>query len=262
MKKNLYYRSVFRRRNIIKEAIYDFFFAACSIPRLVLEVFVRKNFGERYFSFSTAMIITFILALIPIISSVGLNEILSRLGGRAGQFTIFDFLLHYLTWYLFLAGFVAMCIDRRHEIKHLPSVFDFGRYSLSTGHIHQGFLNYQPFGKPLSVRQIETMVEPGFFLVIGLGLWILQQSIGVIIVLSSIAYAISYLGAYYRGDNFIMDNIDEMICNEELTSAFIDGLGPAETRGVNYYGRKPIDPEARRKLANNFIEDEDIVVAM
>jgi hypothetical protein len=106
------------------------------------------------------------------------------------------------------------------------------------------------------------MVEPCFFLVIGLVLWLFQQSIGVIIVLSSIAYSISYLGAYHRGDNFIMDNIDELICNEELTSSFIDGLGPDETRGVNYYGRKPIDPEARRKLANNFIEDQDIVVAM
>lgn len=261
MKKNLYYRSVFRCKNVIKEAVYDFFFAACSVPRLLLEVFVRKNFGERYFSFSTAIIITCILGVWPILASMGMNAVLSRFGSQAG-FSIFDFLLHYLTWYLFLAGFVAMCIDRRYEIKHLPSVFDFGRYSLSTGNIHPGFLNYQPFGKPLSTRQIETLVEPGFFLVIGLVLWLLSQSIGLIIVLSSIAYSFSYLGAYYQGDNFIMDNIDEMICNEELTSAFIDGLGPAETRGVNYYGRKPIDPEARRKLANNFIEDEDIVVAM
>jgi len=177
------------------------------------------------------------------------------------EFDILDFMLHYLTWYLYLAGFIAMCIDRRNEIKHLPSVFDFGRYSLSAGSIHPRFLDYQPYGKRLSVRTIETMIEPGFFLLIGLVLCLLQQRIGVVIVISSICYSLSYLGAYHRGDNFVMDQIDELICNEELTASFIEGLAPNETRGINYYGRKPADPDLRRRLAENFIQDDDIAEA-
>lgn len=260
MKKNLYFRSVFRRKNVIKEAILDLFLSTCCVPRLLLEVFIRTNMGERYFSFSTAIIATTVLAILPIGASVGFY-FLSRYG-FSREFDIFEFLLHDLTWYLFLAGFVGMCLDRRREIKRLPSVFDFGRYSLSTGNIHNGFLNYQPYGKRLSVRTIETVIEPGFFFVIGAGLWLLQQHVGILIVVCSVCYSISYLGAYHRGDNFVMDQIDEMIFNEEMTASFVDGLTPNETRGVNYYGRKPVDENMRRKVAENFVEDSEIAVAI
>lgn len=260
MKKNLYYRSVLRRRNVIKEFLFDFFLAACSKPRLLLEVFIRRNMGERYFSLSTAILFTVFLAIVPVAKSLGFHA-LARFGyGR--PFEIFHFLIHDLTWYLFLAGFIAMCIDRQLEIKTLPSVFDFGRYSLSSGNIRPMFLNYQPFLKPLSIRTIETVVEPGYFLLIGLGLWVFGQTVGPLIVVCSIFYSLGYFAAYYRGDNFVMDQIDEMIFNEELTKAFIEGRSPSETRGVNYYGRKPADPEMRRKMAENFIDDTNIAVAL
>ncbi|WP_149242242.1 hypothetical protein [Dyadobacter sp. 32] len=260
MKKNLYYRSVLRRRNVIKEFIFDYFLAACSKPRLLLEVFIRRNLGERYFSLSTAVLMSVVLAIIPMGTTLGLRA-LARFGyGR--PFEILDFLKHELTWYMFIAGFIAMCIDRQIEIKSEPSVFDFGRYSLSSGDILPMFLNYQPFLKPLSIRTIETIVEPGFFFLIGLGLWLFQQHIGPLIVLCSIFYSLGYFAAYYRGDNFVMDQIDEMIFNEELTSAFIEGRNPSETRGVKYYGRKPIDPEMRRRMAENFVVEDNIVIAL
>jgi len=259
MKKNLYYRTVLRRRNAVKEFFYDIFLSACSKPRLLLEVFIRTNFGVRYFSLSTAVILTVFLALVPFWASIGFN-FLARFGyGR--PFEIMDFLIHDLTWYMFLAGFVAMCIDRQLEIKNEPSVFEFGRFSKSSGNIRLMFLNYQPFLKPLSIRAIETVVEPGFFLIIGLSLWLFKQHVGPLIVLCSIFYSGSYFAAYYRGDNFVMDQIDEMIFNEELTSAFIDGLNPSETRGVSYYGRKPVDPEMRRRMAENFVVEDNIVIA-
>ncbi|CAG5011145.1 hypothetical protein DYBT9275_04891 [Dyadobacter sp. CECT 9275] len=57
MKTNLYYRAVFRRQSMLNEFVMDFFLYFCSYPRLMLEVFVRKNFGERYFSFFSALMI-------------------------------------------------------------------------------------------------------------------------------------------------------------------------------------------------------------
>ena len=65
MKKSLYYEHVFRRTNAIKEFIYSFFLAIASWPRLLLEVFLRRNMGERYFSFSTAVILLLILCWLP-----------------------------------------------------------------------------------------------------------------------------------------------------------------------------------------------------
>ncbi len=254
MKKNLYYRTVFKRSNALKEGLLAFFLAFCSWPRLLLEVFIRKNFGERYFSFSTAMTVAFILALLPLIYL----EAYSRLFRSSEGLT---FIGHFTTWYVYLAGFLYMCFQRNEEIKHLPSVFDFGRFSLSTGEIHPRFRELTFSGVPATIRTIEIWLEPLPFAIGGFLLWIFGQPIGFIILVSSIFYSLSYAGAYHQGDHFIMDKIDEMICNEEMVSAFVEGRDSSETRGVSFYGRRPADPETRRRLAETFV-DENVVEAL
>ncbi|MVM34458.1 hypothetical protein GO755_30790 [Spirosoma sp. HMF4905] len=253
MTKNMYYRTVFKRTNTIKEITLSFFIVFCSWPRLLLEVFIRKNFGERYYSFSGAMTILVILAFLPLyfIDSAG------RLHGSG----IMGFLRYFLSWYIFLVGFFLMAVQRRKEIKLLPSVYDFARFSLSTGNIHHQFYETNFMGKPANVRTIETVLEPGFFLIIGIIHWMFGQPLGLLLVICSIFYSLSYRAAYYQGDQFVMDKIDEMICNEELVNAFLEGRTSDETRGFNFYGHRPADPEVRRRVADTFIEDE-IVVAM
>lgn len=68
MKKNLYFRSVIRRENLFKKFVLDFFFAIASYPRLLIEVFIRRNFGERYFSMASAVWLTVLLLAFPIIA--------------------------------------------------------------------------------------------------------------------------------------------------------------------------------------------------
>lgn len=255
MKKNLYYRMLYRRKNAIKEFIYGFFYAICSTPRLLLEVFVRKNFGERYFSFATAMGIAFILFWIPFFTI----KVTHALGWINSKFL--SFILFYLTWYAALSAFVYVCIKRRNEIKRLPTVFEFGRFSLSAGHIHPKFYEFSFMGKRFDTRQIETLIEPGFFFFIGFSLSALGQPIGGVIMFCAICYSLSYLAAYHMGDNFIMDQIDVLIMNEEHTNTFIDGLPAEDSRGVRYYGRVPKDPELRRLLTDSIIVDPDVVEA-
>lgn len=255
MKKNLYYRSVFKRTNKLKETFLNFFLAFCSWPRLLIEVVIRRNFGERYFSFSACLLLAFLIALYP----PAIVEIQKRMYALLGmEYTWLNFLYHQLTLYLYLIGFVYMSIKRRNEIKRLPSVFDFARFSLSAGEIHPYFLNFHWKGKKVSMRTIETKIEPGVFFLAGLGLYILGQTLGGILMYSAIFYSLSYKGAYRQGDHFIMDKIDEMICNEEMVKAFVEGRDANETRGVNFYGRKPADPETRRKLIDTFIGDEPV----
>lgn len=251
MKKNLYYRTVFKRSNAFKEGLLAFFLAFCSWPRLLLEVFIRKNFGERYFSFSTAMTVAFILALLPLIYLEGY----SRIARSSEDMT---FITHFTTWYVYLAGFLYMCFQRREEIKHLPSVFDFGRFSLSTGEIHPRFREVTFNGVPADIRTIEIWLEPLPFAIVSFVLWFMGQPIGFIIFLSSIFYSLSYAGAYHQGDHFIMDKIDEMICNEEMVNSFVEGRDASQTRGVSFYGRRPADPDTRRKLVDNFIEEDAV----
>ena len=54
MQKNLYYRAIARRENMFKLLLLSFFNFFSSYARLLLEVFTRKNFGERYFRLSSA----------------------------------------------------------------------------------------------------------------------------------------------------------------------------------------------------------------
>jgi hypothetical protein len=257
MKKNLYYKTIYGRGNGFKAAFLSFFFALSSWPRLLLEVFIRKNFGERYFSFIAACMMVVVLGIMPLIIAGGMHIYmnLNRFNGSQSSFDFVNFLLHYLTWYVFLAAFIKVCRERDAEVKRLPSVFDFARFSLSTGEIHPDILAFKWYGRNVTIREVETLVEPAIFFFLGLFLNVLGQRIGIIIVLSSIIYSLSYAAAYWQGDHFVMDKIDEMICNEEIVASFVDGRPPSETRGVPFYGRRPADPEIRRRVADCFMED-------
>lgn len=254
MKKNLYYRLFFQRQNRFKEMLTDLFFSLASWPRLLLEVFIRKNFGERYFSVSTAIILTVLLAIFPYL-------IESTLIFGFGRNNVSDVFSENISWYLFLVAFVYSCFLRWQEIRRLPSVFDFGRFSLSTGIVHPRFYAISLGGKPVDIRTIETVLEPGFFFLVGLVLWWMDQSVGMLLLVCSVLYSLSYVAAYKKGDDYIMDIIDKRILNEEMVSTFVDELDPSKTRGVHFYGRRPADPETRRMVADLFTEEDDVVEA-
>ena len=267
MTKNLYYRQVFQRRSILKEFLLDLFLGLSSWPRLLLEVFLRRNLGERYFSLSAAIGIVVFLAGTPIATAFmpslfgGLFRSQDYRYGESIWETIGRTIADNLLLYLFLAAFVAASLRRLREVQRLPSVFDFGRFSLSSGIIHPLFFSLELGGKPVDVRIIETLLEPALFFALGAVLWLLtDQSLGPVLVVCSVIYSLSYVGAYHKGDHFVMDHIDEMICNEELVHAFVDGQEVDQTRGFRFYGRRPADPATRRQVAETFVEDDDDVV--
>ena len=251
MKKNLYLAFVARRSNPFKDFLYGVMRSFCSIPRLLLEVFTRTHFGERYFSFSSAVFLAFILAMFPIV----LSSIVASISYEG--FSTLDFSIHYLTWYGFIFMFMRECALRRKEIKRSPSAFDFGSYSLSTGRLHKWLLDYKYNGKGFDIRTIETIIEPGLFVIIGLALMVTMQWIGIVIFLSGICYSISYFDAYKRGDDFILDIIDERIANEETTNVFVYGLDPSLTKGFSMYGGKPDDLDLRQAVADDIVQNQE-----
>lgn len=254
-KSNLYYKTVSRRRNAVSEALLGFFLGISSWPRLLLECFLRINMGERYYSDSAAITISVLLALLPLFVVRALS------GGYGGvEFGVFFKL--FFTWYVFLTGFMYMAAQRSEEVKRLPGVFDFQRFSLSSGLIDRRFYDIEFGGKPVSVRTIETVLEPGFFFFIGFVLNLMGQPVGSLLMLCSIVYSMSYQAAYSEGDNYIADMIDSKICNEELVKSFVDDDSEGDTRGFNFRGRRPADPDARRRVADMLSETEETVEAL
>jgi hypothetical protein len=253
MQRNLYFRTLYKRQNKVKEFILTLFLSVSSLPRLILEVFLRKNMGERYFSTATAATIAVILGLYPVIGDLftamlprALRGIMGGYGNRESHFW-----LHYGTWYLFLAAFVYFSYQRRKEVKRNPSVFDFARFSLTPGDLHPAFYDLRLFGVTPNTRTIETVYEPMAAFLLGFFLYMIGQNVGGLLMLCGIIYALSYSATYHKGDQLVMDTIDERIINEEMENAFIGGT---EARGVRFYARKPTHEELRRKVAEGFFE--------
>lgn len=261
MKVNLYYRHLYKRVNAFKEFTLHLFLAISSWPRLLLEVFVRRDFGERYFSLASALTIAVLLGLLPPVVESGL-KVLARPGRFWHYVDLWPFLGHYLTWYGFIAAFLMRAMRRQREIVREPASFDFARFSLSTGRIHPRFYEFKVKGQPVDVRTIETWLEPGFFFVVGFLLWLVGQPVGLLLLWCSVVYGMSYQAAYYLGDQFVLDKIDEMIANRQLVNSFVHGLDAGDTQGFRHYGLRPADPDFRRELADTFIVREESVEAV
>lgn len=237
-----------RRKLSAVDYVLAFFLAFCSIPRILLEVFIRKNFGERYLRLSAVIIIAFLMALWPLFvigtySAIAYATKSKQATALAG-WTAFN----YISWYVFLFAFVGISIYHWRKLKRSRSKFDFSKYSLYAGDIHPLFSTIQINGKAPSTRLIECVLEPALFFLLGLSLWFMQQSIGTVLIICSIFYSLSYFAAYRQGDDFVLDKIDEMIIAEQMENIFIDDLDSEETHGVRFMGKKPEDKNLRRML--------------
>ena len=268
MKRNLYYRTTQRRENLLKKIFFDFVQWSSSYPRLLLEVFVRKDFGERYFRLWTALWVTFLLALWPVLKTKFINpirhiwndpEVPHHVSGHsiphhhavpeAIPLKPDEMLMpHYMGWYIFLGLFLVCSIIRRIEISRKPSTFNFDKYSLSNGRINPLFFKIHLPGGKTSPRLIETFWEPVFFFIAGYILWrFFHQSIGLVVVISSVFYSLSYIADYTDGDNFVMDEIDQMIGNNGLEKSFVDGVDGNTTGGATTYTVAPEHTDLRHK---------------
>lgn len=255
MARKSYYQTMFRRRNVIKEALLNFALGLSSWPRMLIEILIRRNFGQRYFSASGAVTLAVMLAIMPIFL---IGSIRYRTGGSE-----YDILFgKFLTWYLYVVAFMYSASQRHEEVKRLIDEYNFDRFTLFTGIIHDRFWKFEFNGKRYDKRQIEIILEPGLFFFIGLGLCLAGQAIGYVLVISSLFYSFSYAAAYHDGENFILDKNDERICSRELVNTFTEDLDPQNSKGFNFYVRRPADPEARRQMAEMFMADADIVEAV
>jgi len=240
-KNSSYYEAVFRRPSVFKEVVLGFFFSCCSLPRLVLEVFLRRNMGERYFAMGTAIIIamvTWFYAALLILAGVLLE--------RVWVWTYMS-----LGLIAFPLVFLYYARQRQQEIDQLPSVFDFKRFSLATGKTLSFFDRYTT-----DRRKLTTIYEPAAGFIIGFALlFIIQIPLAVMLMTCSITYSLSYLAAYHQGDNFLMDQIDQRICAEDLADTFRLNLPYDQTRGAEFFGYQPEDPAQRQRMAGAFGND-------
>lgn len=277
--KNLYYRNTFARQNNVKVLFLSFCSLFMSYPRMLLEVFTRKNFGERYFSLSSAIILALILAVLPL----GITQVSSFVGGSENIEQSYSYdenfgnneqpqtfeqpstdnvmFPAYIGWYCFILAFLFFCFKHYLDNRRSPSAFNFSRFTLSSGIIHPMIRNIKISGFQPDIRFIECFLEPLIFFVAGLLLAVLGQSVGYLLIVCAFFYSMSYVGSYVGGDNFIMDKIDEIICNEVLENAFVEGHDIEETKGFQFRGRKPTTDKLRKQILPLLMVEEEVMDA-
>ncbi|MBE7172475.1 MAG: hypothetical protein INR73_17955 [Williamsia sp.] len=250
MKKNLYYVSLYGRDNFFKKIFYRLFLGLSSYPRLLLEVFIRKNFGERYFNLGSVFGTAVVFALLPrfVFSIANFSNYRVRTG---------DFWKDYALWYLFLLAFLVVSCKRWAENRRNPSVFDFQRFSMHSGEINRLFYRLPFLDKKPDVRTVETVLEPTLFLFAGILLCLFGQWAGFFLIICSAFYSFSYMAMYDEGDAFVMDLIDQLILNQQMEKNFVEDDGDPDDRHNDFhYIKRPRSKEHRAQLLSAILQDE------
>jgi len=259
MKKNLYFRAVYKRPSMLITNLFNILYAFSTLPRMILEIFIRKNMGERYFRLSHAIFAGLSIYLVKaLIDYVQHSFMRSPLRGvfQPEQVSESKGDPDWLIWTIFWCAYIVFIFIRASESKQQDATFDFQRFSLSSGESVVFQWLYKANLK-VTYRDLEIVFEPLFFAAIGLFLALIGSSLGWVILVCAGFYSFSYLHAYQVGDDFVLDKIDEMIVNKNLKDAFSSDDPDYSKDGFRFVGRKPFSREEREKLSDNFYEQDD-----
>lgn len=243
----VYYKTMFGRKNVVKEKMLQLFLGLAPSFRMVPEVFLRRNMGRRYFNFSVAMFIAFLLAVIPVIFVTV----------KTFSPDWSEFFMDNLAYYAFVSAYIFMCFRRKNDIKHKKGVFDFDEYTKSAGLIHPRLLNFKDLETETNYRLIETTIEPLIIFCGGLILLMVSTGLGIFIIFCALVYRLSYAAQYHIGDNLIMDMIDKIAVGKEIEGIILNGHSHLGNRGVRFFGTRPENPKLRQQLWDELTRKND-----
>ncbi len=291
-KKPDYYQP-YKRVQIAKELLADLFIGISSWPRLVLEIPLRRDLGERFFSLGTCIWIVTLFAVTPYLTLIDWRAVFSQRTSYMSiddlpKFSLWQLAKLYPGWYFLTTLFLGAAVKRRLEIVRYNRIWDMNRYSYSSGKIYPIF--YNPWTIRLSLREgqfklgsvhigflgrtftlyaslvrvfvsartVETFIEPVFGFVCGYLIRnLISETAGYLIQVCSVMYSFSSIAFYYRGDHFFMDRNDGRIIAEEHEQTFITNAPINPESGYRYVGRRPATQELRKRLLHTIVGCDD-----
>ncbi|MEQ8627078.1 hypothetical protein [Ekhidna sp.] len=240
--KNLYFRKVIRRDNMLLKFISDVLQLIEKPPRLLLSVFLRKDFGERNFNIVSASSLAFVLTL----PFLGYLFMLIKSGATFGWLSMFNFF-----WLAFIIAFMFMSYRHHKTMGFSLTKYDFDKFSLKEGQYNlpwDKILLKVNIKDRLSPIIAEVVAEPILCFMIGFVLMIIPftRGVGILIMISSVIYGLSYLGAYWRSRNSILDRNDERIMNEDMAKVFLGDIDMPELPENTRIKLPPIIPTKKK----------------
>ncbi|MGB3464543.1 MAG: hypothetical protein WBA74_04705 [Cyclobacteriaceae bacterium] len=215
------------------------------IPARVVEVVIRKNFGERYYSLKAGLLPVVVLILYPL----GLYQ-----AYKSGNTEV------QMDWFyiLFLLAYIGCAIKRKMEISYELHSFDDSKYSYYAGDQLSLWKKYalkipRVFPKESFSYNVERAYEGGLFIAVGIVFVLVSFSriVGGVMVVCGIMYIIHAYNRYKLSRYMILDKIDEKILNGYLYDAFING---EEKHGLRWSGPTLSDPAFNEEIAHSLTD--------
>lgn len=209
-----------------------------SIPASLVEVFLRRKFGERYMSLSLNIVMGLILAYWGIMMS-------NIIGAE-----------YFILWFVMIGLYLYKSVQHRMEIKKYGTTYDFNRFSVCDGRIHDKWwdiIGKEYFGIKITRYMVHILLEPLVPILIGLPFLIVSytRSFGILLIVSGFFFGFRSFIKAYSARNSILDIIDEQICMRYDEEVLIDQKSPNETAGISVPIELPEDEETRRLILNS-----------
>lgn len=244
MKAHQYFRRIQPFNAFITPIIFASVLALTLFPARVVEVFLRKNFGERYYNLEIPIIL-FIMMFWPVVYTL-YHDVESYYNSFFGLFALI---------------FLGVSIKRYREIEKTQQLFDDSKYSYYSGDMHPKWSWLEKKFPKLDVSsyKIERFLEGLVFILIGMVLMIFpfSFSVGFLLAFCGLAYLIQIHFRYLASRHMVLDRIDEKIINEQLYNAFVNDRPPEDTQGFRWSGSKPGDRALREEVYELMTADEE-----
>lgn len=291
MKTEHYFQITYNHKTEMGRKIIAFIGAIAYFPSLFIKIFLRKNFGERYFDFVSAAALGIAL-LFPIViylayliyfpsspqgaASMMMGQNAPDMGMFQGMGnpqamptppqrndtgeTVFASLniASYLIGWLF---FVVTCYRSYKKKKRSMFAYDFNRFSYYSGEPRIPWKKFKMGGNPF---KIEVVNEGGLFLFIGVLIVLIPglNFLGILFMVTGFCHMVSQYSRYYLGRQAMLDKIDMLILKENLVKVMIESKEPADANGVEFPGGLPRSKEERTKIYRTLFNREDDFVTV
>lgn len=218
------------RNTVLIPGFFGMFYVFSTYPKILIEVFTRRNFGRRYFYLTKCLILAFVLGIIPYLFWVRLVSMYENekwIRGITPPDPV-DFWKHHVAGYVFLALFLFFSFKRWIEIGHFVGKVQTEKSSRFTGMPLDFFWT---FGRRETIRKekqgnlseeekatlkynsgwlVECILEPLPFFLLGVLLLYTLQLFGLVLCVAAIFYSFGYIYSYMKSTENMQDIADEM----------------------------------------------------
>ena len=257
MKNSKSFHLVLTRKNLLRPFLHALVLAFSSWPALVIEIFTRRKFGERYFSLGSCFTALGIVLFLTVWYTDWQVWLWRGMGYAVQYSDVRGWNASKIVMLVFAA--VALIISFRHkrEIKRQGQTLDMERFSQSGGigcnywyRLYETLPAWLADRYPMHEVNLQRYYEPVAAIIAGLICTLLPftRILGLVLIICGVFYYWRSAVSYAQGRHLILDMIDDLILTRETETVFVDDAPPEEHSGVFVMAPRPKDRDMRQAL--------------